>query len=122
MSEAGGRESVDQLVTAFLLYIPRVTGALVILLVGFIVAVIVRWAVGVLLRRLRFDEVAERAGASAVLQRGNIARSPAQFVAATLYYIILLCVVLAALATLGLDFLNQTLTQFIGYVPRRSEE
>lgn len=106
------------LITAFVLYIPRVVGALVTILIGFLLAFIARRVTAFVLRRLRFDDLCERAGVTSLLRAANIARGPAQLVATVVFYAILLYAVLAALGPLGLDFLAQSLNQIILYVPR----
>lgn len=99
----------------FVQYVPRLLGAGVLLLVGLLLAFVLRRSVRFLLGRLRFDELCERVGVTAVLGEG---RRPTQVAGTVIFYVVALLAVLAALAPLGLDSLSAALDQVILYAPR----
>lgn len=109
---------MDELLTVFLSYVPRIVGALAIAVVGFILAVIARRGSAFLLRRLRFDQVCESAGLTSLMRGGGIQSAPSRFAGAIIFYAVLLLAFLTALGSLGLDFLAATLNQLILYAPR----
>jgi small-conductance mechanosensitive channel len=109
---------VNELLATFLSYLPRIIGALAIVGVGFVLAVVARRGTALLLRRLRFDEVCERAGLTALMRRGGIQSTPARFAGTIIFYAVFLLAILTALGSLGLDFLAATLNQIILYAPR----
>lgn len=109
---------MGELMDTFIQYIPRVLGALAIVGVGLVLAVLARRGASFLLWRFRFDQVCERVGVTALISDGEIQRSPTRFVAVVVFYGVLLFSILAALGPLGLDFLAETLNQVILYAPR----
>ncbi len=111
-------DSVDQLSTSFVSFVPRIVGALAVVAVGVVLAVIARGVAGFALRRLRFDALCERIGVTGLLLAGNIRRSPSRLFGAAVFYAILLFTLLAALGPLGLGFLTQTLNGLILFAPR----
>ena len=57
-------------------FVPNLLAMLVLLTVGILAAVAIRFAVGFLLRWLAFDRFSERTGISTVLQKGGIRAAP----------------------------------------------
>lgn len=109
---------METVIQMLLAYIPRVLGALMIVVVGAILAGLARRATAFALRRLHFDQVCDRIGVSRLLQAGGMQRRPSQFVATVVFYAIIIFAVLAALGPLGLDFLALALNQVLLYAPR----
>lgn len=109
---------MDQLFAQFIVYVPRVVGAVAILIAGVVLAFVAKRVAVWLLRRLAFDQLGERAGVTALLQQGNIQRDPSQLVATLIFYGLLVLAMLAALGNLGLDYLAGTLNQVFLYAPR----
>ncbi len=109
---------VTQLIAQFIVYVPRVIGALLIAVVGLVLALVAQRSAGVLLERLRFDQISTRSGVTALLDQGNIQHSPSQLVGRIVFYVVLVLALLAALGALGLEFLSTTLNQVFLYAPR----
>jgi small-conductance mechanosensitive channel len=109
---------LNELVDVLVLYVPRIVGALALLVLGFVFAVLARRFTPFLLRRLRFDEVCERAGVTGLMREGGVSRNPSQFVGVVVFYAILALAIVTALGSLGLDFLAGTLNQVLLYAPR----
>jgi small-conductance mechanosensitive channel len=99
-------------------YLPRIGGALVLLLVGLLVASIIRRVLTKVLRAARLDELGERWGVHDVLEKLGLGRSLAGLVARAVRIAIVFLVVFAALSLLGLEFLSASLNGVILYLPR----
>jgi small-conductance mechanosensitive channel len=99
-------------------FIPRLGGALVLLVVGIIVA----WVVARLLRRgLRMaglDSTAERYGVADVLERAGLGRSLSHVLAVAVRISLTVVVVFAALSLLGLQFLSRSLNEGVLFLPK----
>lgn len=106
---------MNELMNEFVQYVPRLIGAGAILLVGLLLAAVARRSVRFLLGRLRFDELCERIGVTALLGEG---RRPSRIAGTVIFYAVALFAVLAALGPLGLDSLSAALDQVILYAPR----
>jgi len=109
---------LNELADVFVLYVPQIVGAITLLVVGFVVAVLAKRITPFLLRRLRFDQICERAGVTSLMRTGGISRSPTQLAGAIVFYAVLALAIVTALGSLGLDFLAGTLNQVILYAPR----
>lgn len=109
---------MNQVFDLFIQYIPRVVGAVMIIVIGVVVALVARRAIAWLLRRFGFDPLGERAGVTALLRRGNIQRRPSELAGTLVAYVVLILAILTALGALGLDFLAVTLNQVYLYAPR----
>jgi small-conductance mechanosensitive channel len=98
--------------------LPRVLGALLLLVVGlFVVSVVVRLLVRVLTSR-DVDALADRLGAGDVLGRAGFERSVVQAVALGVRLFLSVVVLFAALALLGLAPLQDALNRGVLFLPR----
>jgi small-conductance mechanosensitive channel len=109
---------LNELADTLIAYIPRVLGALAIVIAGFVLAVVARQGSTVVLQRLRFDRACERVGVTRLMRGGGIERTPTRLAAVVVFYAIILVAILAALGPLGLDFLAETLNALILYAPQ----
>jgi small-conductance mechanosensitive channel len=99
-------------------FIPRLGGALALLLIGL---VITRLIGRLLLRSLQaagLDRLSERTGVAPVLARSGLGRSLSSLLARTVRIGLTIIVILASLSLLGLQFLSQSLNQAVLELPR----
>jgi small-conductance mechanosensitive channel len=99
-------------------FIPRLGGALALLLIGLLLTRVIG---RLLLRSLQaagLDRVSERAGVAAVLARSGLGQSLSALVARAVRIGLTIVVVFAALSLLGLQFLSQSLNQAVLELPR----
>lgn len=99
-------------------YLPRLGGAILLLLAGLVVAALIRRVLVKLLRAARLDELGERWGVHDVLETIGLGRSLAVLVARAVRIAIVVVVVFAALSLLGLEFLSASLNGVILFLPR----
>jgi hypothetical protein len=99
------------------LFIPRLLGALVILLVGWLIAKAVEALVSKGLRAVRFNQVADRAEIDQFLDRAGVRLDPASVVGKLAYWFLLLIFIGAAFNTFGLTQVNAVINQIIAYIP-----
>jgi small-conductance mechanosensitive channel len=99
------------------MWLPNLLGALVLLLVGWMVARLVQFVVGGLLRRLRLDALTERVGISRLLSNAGLDPSVANLLARLAYWLILFVFVLAAAESVGLLGITEMLNRLVGYLP-----
>jgi hypothetical protein len=108
---------MDAIFAAFLLALPSVVGALLLLVIGWIVAGIVGGLVTRLLRRIGLDQLATKAGITAFLQRARLKVDTAGLVGGIVkWYVRLIFVVMAANAV-GITAVSAVLSQIIGFIP-----
>jgi len=101
-----------------LLYVPKVISAAIILIIGYIIARIVRGILTKGLRMLHFDQVADRAGISGMLRRAGTTMDAAQLLATIVFWWIFLMFIENALNALALPTITAYLNLVLGYLPR----
>jgi small-conductance mechanosensitive channel len=101
-----------------IIFVPRLIGALLVLLIGVLVGRAVGALVTRALRALRFDRIADRAEIDDLLQNAGVRMDPAAIVGALAKWAIYLIFFQAAASTLGIPQLTAILNQIIAYIPR----
>lgn len=99
-------------------FIPTLLGALVILLVGWIIAKMVKWAVLKVLRAVKFDTWIEKTGIDEYLAKGGITNKISSLLATLVYWCIMLTVLLLFFNNLGLEAVSDLISQVVAYLPK----
>ena len=107
------RAFLDQLVG----FVPNLVAVVAILVVGWIVARLIKTALIRLLRAVKADMLAERIQLAEMLAKGGIERTFSQLVAALAYWIVMLVVLVAALNALQLTATAELLQRLVGFLP-----
>jgi len=111
-------EPVREMLTRIMAYLPVLLGALVILIVGWIVAKIIRSIVNGVLKVVRFDALADKAGISEVLRKGDLKITARQVVSSLVYWLIIIMVLVMVANALGLPKASDILSNLFAYVPK----
>jgi small-conductance mechanosensitive channel len=111
-------EPVREMLTQVLGYLPKLLGALLILIIGWIVARVIRRLVDELLKLVRFDSLADKAGISGVLEKGNVKVTAREVVSGLVYWLIMIMVLVMTVNALGLPRASDILESIFAYVPR----
>lgn len=99
-------------------YVPRLLTVFIILLAGWLLAKFIATVVQRLAEKARLEDLLERTGIKAGLERAQIKRSGTQLLGMLLYWIIFLNFILIALESLGLDAAVEPLRNLIAFLPR----
>ena len=100
-------------ITAATEFVPRLVGAVVVMLVALVVALVLQRLSTRLLEGLGLDELFERTGASNALWQLGYDRGPSRLLSLALLWGILLTGLAGALSVLGLSSLEQTMDQIV---------
>ena len=111
-------DTLLSLLNEVLLYMPKVISAAIILIIGYIIARIVRGALTRGLRLVHFDQLADRAGISGMLQRAGVRMDAARLLATIVFWWIFLMFIENALNALALPTITAYLNAILGYLPR----
>jgi hypothetical protein len=98
-------------------YVPALAGAIVILVVGWLVAKLLEAVVARVLKAIRLDQASDKAGISNVLAQGEIKLTLSELIGAMIYWIIILVVIATALSALNLGIAADLITRLVEYVP-----
>jgi len=101
-------------ITAFL---PELIGAIIIFVVGWIIARLLRLGVEKLLKLVRFDTATEKTGVNKFLKKGEIVKAPSEIVGTLVYWFIMILVLIASLDALGLPIVSDMLNSIFLYIP-----
>lgn len=99
-------------------FIPRLIGALALLLIGLLITRLIARLLLKALQTAGLDRAADKAGVVAVLERSGLGNSLAALIARAVRIGLAILVIFAALSLLGLQFLSQSLNQAILALPR----
>ena len=111
-------EIINQIQSSLSTWLPALLGALLLLLVGWLVARFSQAVVTRLLRRIGIDHLAERTGITNGLTTIGTQNNLSYFLARTTYWLILIFFILLALGALSLtDVVNSALNSFFAFLP-----
>lgn len=111
-------DPVREMLTKIMAYLPVLLGALVILIVGWLVAKAIKRIVEWLLTTIRLDMLADKSGISEVLRKGNLKTTFSQIVSGLVYWLIMIMVLVMVVNALGLPKASDILTSLFDYVPK----
>ena len=120
-SDSGGGfnilQSLQSAFTTFLSYVPNVIGALLVLIIGFIIARLIRAAISKLLRKLRVDEKLTHGQGGEYVARFSPQGKPSQLVGLVVQYVLMVFVVVSAVGTLNIPAVTGFMNLVLSYLP-----
>jgi hypothetical protein len=111
-------EPLKAILDRFLYLLPKVSWALIIVLVGWLVAGLLRQAVVRLLQAVKIDELSDKARISEVLRRGAIRLTFVELLGELTYWLIMIACIAVALQFMGMAVAAVWLEQFGYFIPR----
>jgi hypothetical protein len=97
--------------------IPKVIGFLVILIIGWFIASLLAGAVGTLLRSIKFNELAQKAGLTDFIQNMGVQTDASGMIALITKWFVRLIVLVVAFDALGLPAVSQVLEGLLLWLP-----
>lgn len=101
----------------FIAHIPRIIGALIVLVIGLIVAAGLDALVERIFETLRLDAFLAKVGLKPIFERAGLRLRAAYFLGKLVYWFVVLGFLLAISDTLGLYALSGFLTSVVNYIP-----
>lgn len=98
-------------------YIPAIAGAIVILVVGWLIAKFIEALIARVLKAVKLDEASEKAGIANVLAQGEIKMTLSELIGSLVYWLIILVVIATTLDALNLKIASELMSRLVGYVP-----
>jgi hypothetical protein len=108
---------VESTIAAFVNALPSVVGAVLILIVGWIIAGWVGGLVTRALRAIRLDQLAARAGVTSFLERAQVHADPAGVLGATVKWYLRLVFVLMAANAVGITAVSTIVNDILAFIP-----
>jgi len=110
-------ESVREMLTRVGIFIPKLIGFLVILIVGWLVAKFIEAFIVRSLKLIRLDTLAEKSGTSNFLAKGGIKYTLSELIGVLVYWLVVLMVFITALNAMQWTVAAEVLNVIVGYIP-----
>ncbi|RMF00214.1 MAG: hypothetical protein D6772_06625 [Bacteroidetes bacterium] len=111
-------QSLQSFGHTFMSALPRLLGALVIVLVGWFFARLASRMVASLLTAARFNKLADRIRATEMLQRANLRLTASELFGRFVYWLLMLMVIITTADTLGWTAVSQEISKLLAYLPQ----
>lgn len=111
------QNSFSNLIQAFLMYIPSLINALLILLVGWVIAKIIQWVVLRLSHAMGIDNLAKKSGVHRFLEKRGIKNGFSGILSRICFWAIMLIVLVNFFNHMGLDLVSDLLNQLLMFIP-----
>src|SRR5215217_3173172 len=110
-------QPVENALSTFLSYLPQLVGAIIILIIGYIVAKVLQAVVGRVLRGVGFDGWMERGGIKQFFDRAQTNHTPATILGLLVFWFVFIIALTMATDALGIPQVSAVLGQLIAYIP-----
>jgi len=99
-------------------FLPRLGLALIVLIAGWLIAKMIRFAIARALRAVNFHVVTDRAGIDGFLRDGGIRMDATDILAMLVYWIVILTALLIGFNLLGLTYITELVSRVLLFVPK----
>ena len=97
---------------------PKLLEVVLILVLGFVFAWILKLLLGWFLKIIRFEDLCYRIGLSTALARANVRRSSSAIFKLIVYWLVIFLAIILSLSTLNVEVVNELISSFLLYLPR----
>jgi hypothetical protein len=111
-------DALTKIVFDIINFIPRFVNGLIILIVGYLISRLVRWIVRVVLRQIRFDQLADRTGIANALDALGVSITLSEVIAQVVFFFLLLSFATSAVGLMGLAAVADLLQSVLRFIPR----
>jgi len=99
-------------------FVPKLIGALIIFLIGWIIAKVLRTVINKVLKAIKFDDIADSLGINSMLAKGGLKTRASGMFATLVYWIVMFVTYISVFDTLGLEVVSNLLRDAVGYIPK----
>lgn len=110
-------ESSQQFLNEIASFLPRVIGAIIILVIGWIIAKLIKKAIVKLLYLVKLNYLTEKAGIDNFLKEGGSKATSIDILGTLIYWMIMLIVLIATLNSLNLEVASTLFNELMMYLP-----
>ena len=110
--------SLSDGLSAILAALPALIGAILILIIGFIIAKVLQGITTRVLRSMGFENWMERGGIKQFFDRSQTRQTPISILGKLVFWLVFFIAITMAVDTLGISAISDVLAQFIAYIPQ----
>jgi len=111
-------EPLQEFYLNFKAFAPNLLAMLVILIVGILLARILRAILVRFLSAINFDSWSDRIGVTTLLRKGDLWAKPGLALSAIFFWVLIVIVLMTGLSSLKINAIDQLVSQFFLYLPR----
>jgi len=111
------QDALLNVLNIFLSYIPQIIGAIVILIIGFLVAKLLQAVVRRVLQGIGFDQWMERGGIKQFFDQAQTKETPATVLGKLVFWFVFIIAIVMAADALGIPQVSAVLAQLVAYIP-----
>lgn len=111
-------EPLQEVFLKFKAFLPNLLAMLVILVIGILLAKILRAILVRFLRAINFDSWSDRMGVTTLLRKGDLWSKPSLALGAIVFWVLIIVVLMAGMSALKISAIDQLVAQFFMYLPR----
>lgn len=110
-------DNLKQILLGFYQVIPKLSGALIVLILGIVISKLIRRIVKEFLKKIKIDTYADVINQSDFLSKSKFKIIPSAILSAVLYYFSLLIFLIATTDILGMEALSKLISDIINWIP-----
>lgn len=110
-------ESARSFLNEIAIFLPKIFGALIILLIGWMIAKMLKKLIVKALGLVKFEFLTEKSGIDKFLKEGGVKFSPNEIVGIFFYWVFMLIIIMAVLNSIGLSKASDLFYLVISYIP-----
>src|ERR671916_674310 len=110
-------QPLQDALSAFLSFIPQLIGALIILIIGYVIAKALQAIVGRVLEGIGFDRWMERGGIKQFFDRADTEHTPHSILGRLVFWFVFIIAITMAADALGIPQVSAVFAQLIAYIP-----
>jgi hypothetical protein len=111
-------EPLEEVYLKFKAFVPNLLAMLVILIIGILLARILRAILARFLAAIKFDSWSDRMGVTTLLRKGDLWAKPTLALSAIFFWVLIIVVLMTGLSALKIPAIDQLVSQFFLYLPR----
>lgn len=109
--------ALQNLWQGFLSFIPRLIGAFIVFVIGWLIAIGIGKLVAEILIRLKFNKIVEKGGWERALEKADLKVNAAEFIGGIIKWVFVIVFLLAAVDILGFTQFADFLKDILSYLP-----
>jgi hypothetical protein len=110
-------DSFNKFFSKVITFVPNLLAMITILIIGFLIAWIVKIVLLRFLKAVQFDKVSERWGLAHILSKGGMTYSPANLLSGFFYWVIVLITLILGVNALEVAATQNFIARFFNYLP-----
>ena len=111
-------EPLKELFLKFKTFMPNLLAMLVILLVGIVLARVIKVLLVKFLTAIKFDSWSDRMGFTKLMRKGDLWAKPSAILGEMVFWLLIIITLMSGLNALQIPAIDQLVGQFFSYIPR----